>query len=127
MNRSGAAQLATVKATSMSRTPFQVIVIPFHRSESGKVEYVLFRRNDSGYWQGITGGGKDEETTLDAAKRAAWEEVGVLQDAHYIVLDMVRSVPVGHSDASRWGEDVFVIPSYSFGVEMKRKEITLSA
>jgi len=112
----------------MSRAPFQVLIIPFYCSESGKIEYAIFRRRDSGYWQGIAGGGEDKETPLQAAKREAQEEGGVPKNSHFIALDAVCSISVDNfADGTLWDEGVLVIPEYSFGVEIRSRAITLSA
>lgn len=61
----------------MARAPFQVLAIPFRRAANGLFEYALFKRTDCQYWQGIAGGGEDDETPLAAARREAYEEAGI--------------------------------------------------
>src|SRR5437868_2175553 len=61
----------------MGRAPFQVLVILFRRTASRDVEYAVFRRSDDGAWQGIAGGGEDDETALEAARRETFEEGGI--------------------------------------------------
>ncbi len=60
----------------MARAPCQVLVLPYYRTDKA-TEYAIFRRTDAGYWQGIAGGGEDEETPLPAAKREAQEETSI--------------------------------------------------
>jgi dATP pyrophosphohydrolase len=111
----------------MARAPFQVHVLPY-RFIGSEIEYAIFKRADAGYWQGIAGGGEDSESPLEAAKRETFEECGVSGEVRYIVLDSVTSIPVYHFKDSRlWGEDVYVIPQYSFGVNATGCELRLSA
>ena len=52
----------------MSRAPFQVLILPFTRDQSGQLSYALFTRSKTtgGYWQFIAGGGNLGETPLRA-------------------------------------------------------------
>ena len=110
----------------MARAPFQVLILPFCRT-GRNIEYAIFRRSDAGYWQGIAGGGEDEETPLEAARREAGEEAGISADSHFLVLDAVSKVPVEEVVGTLlWGEDVLVIPEYCFGVEVTSKRLALS-
>ncbi len=79
----------------MGRAPFQVLILPYHHI--GKdVDYAVFRRIEStgGYWQGIAGGGEEGETPLEAAKREAQEEAGIIGESVYLTLDSVSKIPV---------------------------------
>ena len=58
----------------MARAPFQVLVYPYRKTREDGLEYALLKRSDAGYWQGIAGGGEDNETLLEAARREAYEE-----------------------------------------------------
>lgn len=110
----------------MSRAPFQVLVIPFHVGTNGGPRYLLFKRADLGVWQWIAGGGEDNEEPEQAARREALEEAGIPQDARLIRLDSVASIPALHfADRHLWGDDIFVIPEFSFGVELQNKEVCL--
>jgi len=102
-------------------------VFPFRRSPAG-LEYALFSRADSECWQGIAGGGEDDETPLAAARREAYEEAGVPATARFVALQTRSSVPVTEFRGSAlWGEDLFAIPEHCFGVEMPPGEIQISA
>jgi len=110
-----------------ARAPFQVLVFPFRRS-SGWLEYALFCRSDSGCWQGVSGGGEDDETPLAAARREAYEEAGVPAAARFIELQTRSSIPVTEfGDSARWGNDLYVITEYCFGVEMLPGSLRISA
>jgi len=110
----------------MARAPFVVLVYPFRQIGKSDFEYALLRRADEGWWQGITGGGEDEETPLEAAKRETWEETGIRSE-HFLQLDTMFSVRVTHFGISHlWGNDVYVIPVYCYGLRVEEPTITLS-
>ena len=89
--------------------------------------YALFRRKDAGFWHAIAGGGEDDETPIEAAMRETREESGISASS-FIRLDSVFSIPVTHfKDSHLWGEEVYVIPQYCFGVSVECDEIHLSA
>jgi len=112
----------------MARAAFQVLVIPFELRMRERPRYLLFRRSDSDVWQWISGGGENNEAPEQAARREAFEEAGIPKDASLIHLDSKSSIPAIHfADRRLWGSDVFVIPEFSFGVEVQSEEICLSA
>ena len=78
----------------MGRAPFQVLVLLFRRTQSAGIEYAVFRRSDDCVWQGIAGGGEDDETALEAARREAHEEGGIPVSAPLYPLKMADHVPV---------------------------------
>jgi len=43
-------------------------------------EYLLMRRENFGVWQWVAGGGEDDETPLEAARRELEEETGYVQE-----------------------------------------------
>ena len=111
----------------MSRAAFQVLVIPFHVGPNGEPQYLLLKRSDKNVWQWIAGGGEDDEEPEQTARREAFEEAGIPQDARLIRLDSMASIPAIHfADRHLWGEDVYVIPEFSFGVEVQNREVRLS-
>ena len=88
----------------MARAPFQVLVYPFRKTETGLIEYALFKRSDAGYWQGIAGGGEDDETPLVAARRETIEESGIPPTSAFLQLSTVEPVPVTEfRDSHLWG------------------------
>ena len=113
----------------MPRAPFQVLVLPFRR-RAVELEYALFRRADLGYWQGIAGGGEDDEQPLAAARREAWEEARIPLAATYVPLATSSSVPVLEIHVSargHWPRNLYVIPIHAFAVDCGAVEIALSA
>ena len=111
----------------MARAPFQVLVYPYRRVGDNEFEYALLKRSDAGWWQAIAGGGEDSETPLEAARRETREEAGISSPAQFLQLDTVEPMPVtGFRDSHLWGENVYVIPQYCFGVLVQEGHITLS-
>jgi dATP pyrophosphohydrolase len=111
----------------MARAPFNVLVFPYIKTGDNKLEYALLKRSDTGFWLGAAGGGEDDETPLDAAKREAFEETGIPMSSQFIQLDTVNSYPVTYSTANDlWGANVYVIPEYAFGVQANNRRIILS-
>lgn len=112
----------------MVRAPFQVLVLPYRTSETGELEFAIFRRSDADCWQGIAGGGEDDETPLCAATREAWEESGISPVSRFVPLDTTSSVPVTAFPGNRhWGNDRYVITEHAFGVDASGQLITLSS
>lgn len=111
----------------MARAPFQVLVFPFKKTNA-ELLYGVFSRNDNAKWQGIAGGGEGSETPIQAARRESLEESGIPNSCCFIQLQASSSVPVSYfRDSHLWGDDLYVIPEYSFGVDVTGVETTLSA
>lgn len=112
----------------MARAPFQILVFPYIKiTEVNSILYAVFRRSREGYWQGIAGGGEEGETELDAAKREAFEEAEIPTSCKYIKLDSSSMLSVVDVVGNfKWGTDVYVIPEYSFGVEIEKQKLKLS-
>ena len=111
----------------MARAPFNVLVFPYRRVGGDEFEYALLKRSDAGFWSGVTGGGEDDETVLEAARRETFEETGISSDSIFLQLDTVEPVPVTYFGCSYlWGEDVYVISQYCFGVLADDRALVLS-
>jgi len=111
----------------MAREPFQVLVLPYRSKGCGQFEYAVFKRSDDANWQGIAGGGEDNDSPLEAARRETWEESRIPVESNFVVLDTISSVPVTcFPDSYLWGENIFVIPEYSFGVDASGRQLVLS-
>jgi dATP pyrophosphohydrolase len=110
----------------MARAPFQILILPFRQAE-GRPEYAVFSRADDECWQGIAGGGEDDETPLEAARREALEEAGVPPAARFVELQTRSSVPVTcFRESAGWGEELYVVTEHCYGVEMQSGDIQLS-
>ena len=108
------------------RAPLQILAIPY-RIADGKPLYCVLRRSDSEYWQFIAGGGEDNETPLEAARREISEEGGVraekiiqLTSMCYVQADIFKK-----RHLYGWPEDMYVVPEYAFAFECNG-DITLS-
>lgn len=111
----------------MTKAPFQVLVFPYRVLENGEIVYAVFRRCDEAMpWQAIAGGGEDGETPLEAAKREAWEEAGIDPGNAYVELESRATIPVIHFADFRDRDDLFVIPEFSFGVEVAEGDVRLA-
>ena len=112
----------------MARAPFQVLVLPYRFRGTGEISYAVFKREPStgGYWQGVAGGGEDDETPLQAARREAQEEAGITPDSEFLKLDTFNKIPVEGVSGFIWGEKVLVIPQYFFGVLFESERLRLS-
>ncbi|MGH3828200.1 MAG: NUDIX domain-containing protein [Pseudonocardiaceae bacterium] len=102
---------------------FQVLVIPFRHDGNGFV-YALLRRRDTGYWQGVAGGGEVGESPLATARREVREEASVDGGAELVALDARAMVPM--TGEFTWGPEVLVIPEYAFGACVESAELRLS-
>lgn len=108
------------------RQPYQTLIFPY-KMEKEEVKYAIFLRRDMKVWQGICGGGENEETIIETAKRECFEEAGIKNTSKYIQLDTITTIPViDIMGKFFWGEDVFVIKEYCFGVDATGQEINLS-
>jgi dATP pyrophosphohydrolase len=77
-------------------------------------------------WQFIAGGGEDDETPEDAARREANEEGGISETSGWIQLDSVASVPRTAFPDALWPESIYVVPEYCFAVKMKNADLQIS-
>ena len=112
----------------MARAPFNVFVIPYRKNDAGEYEFAIFRRSDLGYWQFIAGGGEDDETPSDGARRESFEEAAIPMNSKYVHLDAMCTVAAHHFPDSRkhWDKSVYVIPNYCFAVDCRKHNIALS-
>ena len=112
---------------SMTRQPLQVIVIPFRESGNAGYQFAVFHRADDSMWQFIAGGAEDDETAEETARREAAEEAGIPRGARFFRLDSRASVPkTAFSPTEHWPKDLFVVPEYSFAVDVSGQELDLS-
>jgi dihydroneopterin triphosphate diphosphatase len=111
----------------MARAQFQVLIIPYRIGSDGMPEYAVTKRSNIDAWQFLSGGGEDHETPIQAARREANEEGGIPRDLEFLQLDSVASIPVHNFSAHKeWSEDIYVIPEYSFCVDVGARDLSLS-
>lgn len=110
----------------MARAPFQILVFPYRALSDNKILYAVFKCSDAGYWQAIAGGGEDDETPLDAARRESHEEAGIDPTNHFIKLDSISTVPAVEVSGMIWGKDILVVPEHCFAVEVTDTTLAIS-
>ncbi|MEK7474194.1 MAG: NUDIX pyrophosphatase [Candidatus Coatesbacteria bacterium] len=112
------------------RAPFQILVLPFRSSPNGGLEFAAFRCADSEFWQFIAGGGEDQESPLQAAKREAREEAGLPDSIPFYPLQSSATVPVTAfpTSTTRWiAEGIYVVPEHAFAAKADGVAIRLSS
>lgn len=113
----------------MARAKYQVLVIPYRKSNDN-ILYCIFKRNDmDDCWQFIAGGGEDEDKTPQvSAQREAFEEAGIYSEAKFTELETKCSIATECFKNARliWGKDCLVIPEYCFAVELQSEDIYIS-
>ena len=108
------------------RAAFQILAIPY-RIIDNIPRYCVFHRADHDQWQFIAGGGEDNETPKEAAKREILEEGGV-QVSKLTKLKSLAYIPmtiISEKYRQHWNKDTYVIPEYAFGFECQ-EDIQLS-
>jgi dihydroneopterin triphosphate diphosphatase len=111
----------------MARAPFQVLVLPFRRTGGGAVEFAILCRHDLDLWQGVAGGGEEDETPSQAAVRETREELGLDRPAPLYPLQTVASIPARFFAARHtWPKGTYVVPEYSFAADVTGLDIILS-
>lgn len=102
------------------RALFQVLVIPY-RINKGSVEFAILKRSDLLVWQGVAGGGEDDESPLEAAKRETCEELNVCDSTRFTSLDTRCSIPTSiFKNVKRYRDKgIYVIDEFCFGVEVE--------
>lgn len=97
------------------RRPKQVLVFLYKKVNNDYL-YCIFLRK-SNVWQGISGGVEDNESLIDTVKREVLDETGNVI-SNIIELSSITSIPVVDIVGDfKFGDDVYVIPEYSFGAE----------
>lgn len=88
-------------------------------------EYLLMRREDLGVWQWVAGGGEDDETPLEAARRELEEETGYSQEPRQ--LDSRSAIPVIDVCGSfAYGVERPILMEFAFAVEVAFSAVRIS-
>lgn len=110
----------------MGRAQYNVLVLPF-RQTTGKLEVAVLHRSDAEMWQFVAGGGEDDESPAETARREASEEAAIDEPpSAWIELDAMCTVPRWAFPTAPWPDDVYVVPEYCFAVEVGGHDIVLS-
>lgn len=109
------------------RKPKQVLVFLYRKNEKNEYEYCIFYRKKMQIWQAISGGVEDSETLIETVKREVLEETNI-EANNIFKLSSVSSIPVVNVTGKfTWGNDVYVVTEYSFGVFTENSDIKLSS
>jgi dihydroneopterin triphosphate diphosphatase len=73
------------------RAPFQVLIFPY-KFKIAEPIFLIACRTDNGEWQAISGGGEEQESLFDAAKRELYEETS-LTGSDWVQLDSMCMLP----------------------------------
>ena len=109
------------------RAPYQTLTI-LYKEKNNKILYAIFYRSSHPIWQFVSGGGEDNETTLETVVREIKEETSIVVDKKEIEqLDSKTTIPVINITGEyTWGKNVYVIPEYTFAIKLKNCNIKLS-
>jgi dATP pyrophosphohydrolase len=111
----------------LSRAQFQVLIIPFRRTEHGTVQYAALCRGDLKIWQGVAGGGEEGESPAQAAARETAEELGLSRPVPLYPLQTTASIPARlFADRANWPTGTYVVPEHSFAADLTGLEVSLS-
>lgn len=104
------------------RAPYQTLTI-LYKIHNNKIFYGIFYRNSHPIWQFISGGGENYEKPIETVIRELKEETSLIVEKEEIEqLDSKTTIPVLNITGEyTWGTNVYVIPEYSFAVELKEK------
>ena len=112
--------------TNHAQSAFQILVLPY-RNASDTFEFAVFHRSDFACWQGVAGGGEDDETPGEAARREAFEEAKIPMTCRFLPLQAACTVPVAlFRDNASWDPALYVIPQHFFGVDCTGRALILS-
>ena len=98
------------------RARFQVLII-LYRIQNNEVFYCVFKRSDIDIFQFISGGGEDNETLLEAAKRETFEETGIISNNFY-KLESETSIRKDIFKVFNHQNDFYVVKEYSFALKI---------
>ena len=109
------------------RKPEQVLVFLYRKRKNNDYQYCVFYREKYKLWQAISGGVEDNETLIQTVKREVFEETGLRVD-NIFKLSSISSIPVVNVTGDfSWGNDVYTVTEYSFGVYIETDYIKLSS
>lgn len=108
------------------RKPIQVLIFLYRKNNNNKYEYCIFQRSKTQIWQAISGGVEDNETLHETVKREVLEETGTKVKSVF-QLSTTSSIPVVNVTGDfTWGNNIYVVTEYSFGVFIENNNIKLS-
>lgn len=110
----------------MSRAQYNTLIL-LYRWRNGEPEYGVFWRRGGKMCQFVAGGGEDDESPRVAAIREVTEETGLtVREEDLLELDSRASLPRSAFSGVDWPDDVYVIPEYTFALDVDGARITFS-
>ncbi len=106
------------------RSPYQILAFPFIK-EGENYYYAIFKRKNTGIWQGVAGGGEEGERPIDTVKREVYEEISVSSGVEYIRLASTTTIPAENIRGMEWGKEIVMIPEISFGIKVFSKDLVI--
>jgi 8-oxo-dGTP pyrophosphatase MutT (NUDIX family) len=109
---------------SVSRVPRQILVYVFRRRDDRAIEFLLLRRVEDrgGFWQGVTGAPKRQETDEQAAVREVLEETGFPVGTTIATIDHRCLLHPHTGDPAQWerlyGPEVKTVPEEVYVAEV---------
>ena len=96
------------------RIPIQVLIYPVKKTDE-KWNYLMLKRvkNRGGFWQGVTGAPKNDETLSEAAKRELYEETAY-SPLNLIKTDISYIIPMEDRWIDIYPVGTTEIPEYLF-------------
>ena len=109
------------------RKLYQTLII-LYKKEQNEILYAIFYRTSHPIWQFILGGGEGGKSIFETVIREIGEETSInINKEDIIELDSKSSIPVVNITGDyTWGKDVYVVPEYTFAVNVKDLDIKLS-
>ena len=103
------------------RAPYQTLTFLYKKVENN-FQFLILKRSDLNFWQGIAGGGEEGETPFETAKRETKEEVGLQDTNKFFQLSTISSIPRKNISGLRNREDlkgIFnIVPEFCFACEV---------
>lgn len=104
-----------------------MLILPFRRTATGAFEFAALRRSDDGRWQGVAGGGEDDESPAETARRELGEELDIDSSAPLFALRTVGQVPADVFEArSDWPDSLESLPEHTFAIDCTGQRLRLS-
>jgi len=98
------------------RQPWNIFVFIF-RKRNDKYEYALLKRKDDGIWQGVAGGGEENETYEDAANREIFEETKLISKSKLYKLTTLSYIEASIFKQN-WDDSIIVVPMYYYAINI---------
>lgn len=108
------------------RAPYQILAFPFIK-EDEEYQYAIFKRKDLNIWQGIAGGGEDNEDLVATMKREAFEKALIDKEAPFVRLASFCTIPTVNICGLKWGKKIIMIPEFAFGIKVLSRRLTAGA